>query len=251
MNGTMPAPLNQNFPQHEIYCHKASDAFPCEIRADKGDGGADPPPIVPDHSLDVAIMCTKKDLSAPSPNGPGSATLSTPYEGATSDFPMVITPEGQKALMCVDVFQSKDEEANKLNALVFCKANGHTGIDTNFLIPQQATNELKKNRSIVFAKSISNVNVQKMKVEGVSLAEDPCQFIARLKCKGAPSPPVIKANPKDQGRIPGPKITKIQCSDSPKDLELTGVMKGDPGSVYTFICPPGCSTGGTLIGTGL
>lgn len=139
----------------------------------------------------------------------------------------------------------------KKNALVFCKANGHTGVDTNYLIPQQATDELKKNRSIVFAKSISGVNMTKLKVGGVSLADDPCQFIAKLKCKGSPSPPVIKANPKDQGRIPGPKVTKIQCSDSPKDLELSGLLRGDPGSVFTFICPPGCSTGGTLIGAGL
>jgi len=43
----------------------------------------------------------------------------------------------------------------------------------------------------------------------------------------------------------------LACSDSPKDLELAGTLRGDPGSVYTFICPPGCLTGGTLIGSGL
>jgi len=48
-----------------------------------------------------------------------------------SNFPMVITMEGQKALMCVSVFKSKDETQNQNNALVFCKGNGFTGVEKN------------------------------------------------------------------------------------------------------------------------
>lgn len=75
--------------------------------------------------------------------------------------------------------------------------------------------------------------------------------MVRLKCAGGPEPPVIKATIKDQGRALGPKVSQILCTDSPKDLELSGKIKGDPGSVLTFLCPAGCDQGGTLIGAGL
>lgn len=59
----------------------------------------------------------------------------------------------------------------------------------------------------------------------------------------------LKANPIELGRLLGPPILGISCSDTLDSL--SGQTKGDPGSVFTFICPKGCSDGGLLVGTGL
>lgn len=109
----------------------------------------------------------------------------------------------------------------------------------------------RDNNQLLYATGIAGVNAEKFIVGSTTLANTPCGYVVKIKCKGSPEPPVIKATAKDMGRAPGPKITTLTCTDSVKDLELNGILKGDPGSVFTFICPAGCEAGGTLIGAGL
>mmetsp|Transcript_60213 Transcript_60213/g.51010 ORF Transcript_60213/g.51010 Transcript_60213/m.51010 type:complete len:134 (-) Transcript_60213:125-526(-) len=71
----------------------------------------------------------------------------------------------------------------------------------------------------------------------------------KLKCKGNPASKEMKAIPKEQERLLGPAIPTISCSDTLDSLSLQ--TKGDPGSVFTFVCPRGCQEGGLLVGSGL
>lgn len=80
------------------------------------------------------------------------------------------------------------------------------------------------------------------------LASNPCSAI-KLNCKGNPVAKSLKANPIEQIRLLGPPIASISCSDTLDSL--SSQTKGDPGSVFTFICPKGCSDGGLLVGSGL
>jgi len=120
----MPAKVSNSFPQREIYCHSNSDAFPCEIRADLGSNGDAPPPVIPDHSQDVKIQCTRKDFSAAQVDPPGTAKLFTPTPGAPGDYPTVLNADGKHVLMCRSVFQTADADEDKKNAELFCKSMG-------------------------------------------------------------------------------------------------------------------------------
>jgi len=115
----------------------------------------------------------------------------------------------------------------------------------------EVTDVYRSNSQLLYASSIAGADQDRFLINSTTLAAQPCSFVVRLKCSGAPEPPVIKATIKDMGRAFGPKITTLQCTDSPKELELQGKLKGDPGSVFTFLCPSGCDSGGTLIGAGL
>lgn len=77
---------------------------------------------------------------------------------------------------------------------------------------------------------------------------DYCQAV-KINCAGAPVSKSLKANAKDIGRLLGPTIPGILCNDTLDDLQ--DVVRGDPGSVFTFKCPAGCTDGGLLVGSGL
>jgi hypothetical protein len=77
---------------------------------------------------------------------------------------------------------------------------------------------------------------------------DKCNVVF-LKCSGSQGQVNLQATPIDQTRAFGPPIKKISCSDTMNSFP--SFVRGDPGSVYTFICPQDCSTGGSLVGVGL
>jgi len=72
---------------------------------------------------------------------------------------------------------------------------------------------------------------------------------AIIQCKGTPGDINLTATPKPLGRLNGPPVKKIDCNTSLKDI--TEFIRGDPGSIFTFICPIGCNQGGNMFGTGL
>jgi len=72
---------------------------------------------------------------------------------------------------------------------------------------------------------------------------------AIIQCKGSPGDISLAATPKSLGRLTGPPVKKIDCNTSMNDI--TDFIRGDPGSVFTFICPVGCNQGGNMFGTGL
>lgn len=80
---------------------------------------------------------------------------------------------------------------------------------------------------------------------------------AVLQCKGKQSEISLLAKPKPIGRLNPPDIIQLKCNDTMKSLKRPGdkesqrLIKGDPGSVYTFLCPAGCVQGGSIYGTGL
>lgn len=80
---------------------------------------------------------------------------------------------------------------------------------------------------------------------------------AILTCKGKQSEISLLAKPKPIGRLLPPNIIELKCNDTmkslknPSDKQSERLIKGDPGSVYTFLCPAGCLQGGVLYGSGL
>lgn len=114
-----------------------------------GANGEDPPPVVPDHSQDVRVMCTKKDFSAAQVDPPGTAKLFTPFPGATGDYPTVLNSDGKQVLMCMSVFQSKDEAENKSSAQIFCKSMGYPGVEKEFMTPVEVTETFRSNSQLL------------------------------------------------------------------------------------------------------
>jgi len=70
-----------------------------------------------------------------------------------------------------------------------------------------------------------------------------------VNCKGTLGSVSTKATPKNIGRLEGPPIKQINCGTSINDIR--DFVKGDPGSLFTFICPEGCAAGGGLVGSAL
>jgi len=70
-----------------------------------------------------------------------------------------------------------------------------------------------------------------------------------ITCKGTQGAINLKATPIVQNRLLGPTIKNINCGTTLS--ELGDYVRGDPGSVFTFISPESCASGGNLIGTGL
>lgn len=133
-------------------------------------------------------------------------------------------------------------------AKFFCKNMGYPGIEKSFFSVDNNFDYNKAGTRIKYASSASQIDFEKKTIK-VTLSAEPCKPV-KVYCKGAPQAPDINAMAKNQTRHPVPKIKKIEkCSDSPADL--SSWIKGDAGSVYTFICPENCNSAGTLVGSGL
>lgn len=95
-----------------------------------------------------------------------------------------------------------------------------------------------------YASSIMGLDEAAGTIQSVNIAASQCNPV-QIKCKGLPNAPNHKAPAKNLTRHPAPPIKQIDnCSDSPSSLGAW--IKGDPGSVYTFICPANCNAAGTL-----
>lgn len=139
--------------------------------------------------------------------------------------------------------------AGKDIAKFFCKAMGYPDIETKFFNVDVAFDYSKASATQKYAASVSGLDHAKGTITTVALSDTPCAPV-QIKCKGLPDTPNIKSPARNLSRHPAPLIKKIKnCSDSP--ASLSEWIKGDPGSVYTFICPANCNAAGTLYGTGL
>lgn len=108
--------------------------------------------------------------------------------------------------------------------------------------------EKTKGKGYTLLKKMPGYDVKEKKLKKEISATDKCAPVY-LQCKGTQGEVSNQALPIEQGRLLGPKIKTLTCSTTANDLQ--SFIRGDPGSVFTFICPENCMAGGSLVGTGL
>jgi len=143
-------------------------------------------------------------------------------------------------LLCASAMTDSGEDV----ANFFCKQMGYPGIEADFYSVDTQFDFTKASSTTQYASSLMGLNQDDGTIQSVNIAANNCPPV-QIKCKGLPDTPNHKAAAKNLTRHPAPPIKLIQnCSDSPSSLG--DWIKGDPGSVYTFICPANCEAAGTL-----
>jgi len=136
------------------------------------------------------------------------------------------------------------------DADTFCNAlgykSGHEKIDPEPDMEKFRNEASAKNYKLI--KKFPKFIVEEGKYDKTIEVVDKC-IPAIIQCKGSPGDINLMAVPKPLGRLSGVPIKKIDCNTSVKDI--TEFIRGDPGSVFTFICPVGCNQGGNMFGSGL
>jgi len=219
--------------QNKIYCENKNTSFNCLL--EKNDSI--------DHSSDIIIEC--QDFDPTNPNKPdGMMDLFKPYDGSNDRFPIVYF-NNQIHFFCDTAFN------NKKYADLYCKLKGFNEADPdNFAQAddQKKFIEKTKGRGYQFLSKVPDYDLKEKKLKKQMILVDKCAPVF-INCKGTQSQVSLKASLLPQNRLNGPMIRNISCSTS--YAELLPTIKGDPGSVYTFICPEGCASGGNLVGSGL
>lgn len=127
---------------------------------------------------------------------------------------------------------------------------GFKEADTNFATAddQKKFLEQTSGKGYKFLKSIPNFNNNENRYVGPPDVVEKCAPVF-VNCKGTLGSVSMKAKPKNIGRLDGPPIKQIDCGTSINDIR--DFVRGDPGSLFTFLCPEGCAAGGGLVGSAL
>lgn len=131
----------------------------------------------------------------------------------------------------------------------FCKVKGFAKADDDAYadLDKDFMNK-SKGKGYKLLKNMPSYDAKNQKLGKEIDAVEKCNVVF-LKCAGSQGEINLQASPIDQTRQLGPPVKKISCSDTMNSF--TSLVKGDPGSVFTFLCPQDCSTGGSLVGAGL